>query len=68
MVEIFPYQESWPSEFQILALQLREALGPLALRIDHIGSTSVPGLAAKDIVDIQLMNGNLFLLKKNFRR
>ena len=54
MVEIIPYQESWPSEFQKLAVQLREALGPLALRIDHIGSTSVPGLAAKDIVDIQI--------------
>jgi len=33
---------------------LREALGGLALRIDHIGSTSVPGLAAKPIIDIQV--------------
>ena len=33
---------------------LREALGDLALRIDHIGSTSVPGLAAKDRIDIQV--------------
>lgn len=54
MVEIVIYQESWPQEFQNIALKLRKALGNLALRIDHIGSTSVPGLAAKDVIDIQI--------------
>src|SRR5512136_1849180 len=54
MVEIFPYQENWPSEFQAIAASLRRALGELALRIDHIGSTSVPGLPAKDVIDIQI--------------
>ena len=54
MVEIIPYQESWPSEFQAIAASLRQALGELALRIDHIGSTSVPGLSAKDVIDIQV--------------
>jgi GrpB-like predicted nucleotidyltransferase (UPF0157 family) len=54
MVEIVPYRESWPSEFRAIALALRQGLGPLALRIDHIGSTAVPGLAAKDIIDIQI--------------
>lgn len=54
MINIIPYQNTWPSEFQTIASQLRQALGPLALRIDHIGSTSVPGLAAKDIIDIQV--------------
>src|SRR5512144_1314814 len=54
MVEIVEYKESWPEEFQAIARVLRDALGPLALRIDHIGSTSVPGLAAKDIIDIQV--------------
>ena len=54
MVEIVPYQENWPSEFQVIAANLRRALGELALRIDHIGSTSVPGLSAKDVIDIQV--------------
>lgn len=54
MVEIIPYQVSWPAEFQEIAARLRHALGSLALRIDHIGSTSVPGLGAKDVIDIQV--------------
>ena len=54
MVEIFPYKSSWPSDFRAIAAQLRQGLAELALRIDHIGSTSVPGLAAKDIIDIQI--------------
>jgi GrpB-like predicted nucleotidyltransferase (UPF0157 family) len=54
MIEIVDYQERWPQEFETIARQLREALGSLALRIDHIGSTSVPGLAAKDVIDIQV--------------
>jgi GrpB-like predicted nucleotidyltransferase (UPF0157 family) len=53
-IVIVPYRPSWADEFAALARGLRDALGPLALRIDHIGSTSVPGLAAKDIIDIQV--------------
>ncbi len=45
---------NWPREFAELAARLRRALGALALRIDHIGSTAVPGLAAKDVIDIQI--------------
>jgi GrpB-like predicted nucleotidyltransferase (UPF0157 family) len=58
-IEIVAYQNTWPEEFQILAKNLRQGLGNLALRIDHIGSTSVPGLAAKDIIDIQITVANL---------
>src|SRR5512135_2891242 len=54
MVEIVEYKDGWPGEFQIIAGALRQGLGPLALRIDHIGSTSVPGLAAKDVIDLQI--------------
>ena len=53
-VEIILYQDRWPAEFQAIAADLRRALGELALRIDHIGSTSVPGLPAKDVIDIQI--------------
>ena len=53
-VEIVPYRPGWPAEFLEIARPLRRALGDLALRIDHIGSTSVPDLAAKDVIDIQV--------------
>jgi GrpB-like predicted nucleotidyltransferase (UPF0157 family) len=59
MIEIVPYRASWPDEFKAIAAELRHALGDLALRIDHIGSTSVPGLAAKDRIDIQVTVKNL---------
>lgn len=52
--QIVDYKESWPQEFAQIARHLREGLSDLALRIDHIGSTSVPGLSAKDIIDIQI--------------
>jgi GrpB-like predicted nucleotidyltransferase (UPF0157 family) len=54
MVEIVTYNSSWPAEFREIAARLRQALGSLALRIDHIGSTSVPGLDAKDMIDLQI--------------
>lgn len=54
MIIIVPYNASWPEAFAEVARPLRTALGDLALRIDHIGSTSVPGLAAKDIIDVQV--------------
>lgn len=54
MIEICEYRSSWADDFNQQALTLRSALGPLALRVDHIGSTSVPGLAAKDVIDIQV--------------
>jgi GrpB-like predicted nucleotidyltransferase (UPF0157 family) len=58
-IEIVPYKSSWPVEFHVIGTALRQGLGKLALRIDHIGSTSVPGLAAKDIIDIQITVASL---------
>lgn len=52
--ELVPYRPEWPGEFRVLAEHLRGALGTVALRVDHIGSTSVPGLTAKDRIDIQV--------------
>src|SRR4051812_28739072 len=51
---IVDYTPAWRSEFVELGTCLRRALGEAALRIDHIGSTSVVALAAKPIVDIQI--------------
>jgi GrpB-like predicted nucleotidyltransferase (UPF0157 family) len=51
---IVGYRPEWAEEFEAIARPLREALGELALRIDHIGSTAVPGLAAKDVIDVQV--------------
>lgn len=51
---VAPYDTHWPELFRSLAQPLRAALGPVALRIDHIGSTSVPGLAAKPVIDLQV--------------
>jgi GrpB-like predicted nucleotidyltransferase (UPF0157 family) len=53
-LEIIPYQERWVEEFNILGARLRKIIGDAALRIDHIGSTSVPGLGANDVIDIQI--------------
>jgi GrpB-like predicted nucleotidyltransferase (UPF0157 family) len=54
MIVIVPYDARWPDEFAAIAAPLHAVLGEQALRIDHIGSTSVPGLAAKNIIDVQL--------------
>jgi GrpB-like predicted nucleotidyltransferase (UPF0157 family) len=54
MLEIVPYRDNWPSIFRGIAAKLRQGLGDLAMRIDHIGSTSIPGMAAKDIIDVQV--------------
>ena len=54
VVEIARYDPNWPAEFAAIGAELRAALGDLALRIDHIGSTAVPGLDAKDRIDVQL--------------
>ena len=53
-IQIVRYKSAWPSEFEKIATRLRAGLGHLALRIDHIGSTSVPGLDAKDVIDVQI--------------
>lgn len=58
-IEIRAYDERWPAEFETIARDLRAGLGDLALRVDHIGSTSVPGLAAKDVIDVQVSVADL---------
>ncbi len=54
MIVLVPYRRQWPVEFDTIGRRLRLALGERAVRIDHIGSTAVPDLPAKDIIDIQV--------------
>lgn len=54
MITIADYNPAWPAEFDVIRQTLDDALGSMAVQIDHIGSTSVPGLGAKDIIDIQV--------------
>jgi len=53
-IRVVPYDPDWPMRFEQERARIADALGPVARRIDHIGSTSVPGLAAKPIIDIDL--------------
>jgi len=54
LLTVIPYQESWVDQFREAAATIRGALGNLVLRVDHIGSTAVPGLPAKPVIDIQI--------------
>jgi GrpB-like predicted nucleotidyltransferase (UPF0157 family) len=53
-VAVVEYRPEWPAEFEWLAVRLQDAVGDLALAIDHVGSTSVPDLPAKDCIDVQV--------------
>ena len=49
-----PYHPQWADLFAQEAARLRTVLGETALRVEHIGSTSIPGMAAKAIIDIMV--------------
>jgi len=52
-IDVARYDPAWPEQFRAVASKLTELLGPwLATPVEHIGSTSVPGLAAKPILDM----------------
>ena len=51
-VEIYPYDPNWPNIFDHESVMIKEALGSNCTAIHHVGSTSVPGLAAKPKIDI----------------
>lgn len=54
-VIIEDYDPTWPEAFTRLRERMEQALGSLALRVEHVGSTSVPGLAAKPIIDLTVV-------------
>ena len=54
-VEIVSYDPSWPEIFAALRGRIASVLGPLARRTEHVGSTAVPGLAAKPVIDLDVV-------------
>ena len=49
-----PYRPQWVDEFEEVGRQIRGLVGAAVLRIDHVGSTAIAGLGAKDVIDIQV--------------
>jgi GrpB-like predicted nucleotidyltransferase (UPF0157 family) len=54
-IQLVPYNPNWPSMFSLAAGKVRVALSRRALLIEHVGSTAVPGLSAKPIIDMVLV-------------
>lgn len=54
-IVISAYDPAWPARYADHESRIRGALGSLALAVEHVGSTAVPGLAAKDRIDIDLI-------------
>src|SRR5690349_2356386 len=57
-IRIVDYDSNWPEDFRIQEQRIRGVLGSRAITIEHTGSTSVPGLCAKPIIDIILVVRN----------
>ncbi len=55
VIEIVDYEPAWAEAFAGISRVIKAALGILALRIEHVGSTSVPGLGAKPIIDLDVV-------------
>lgn len=53
-IRIVNYDPCWQGRFQSEAVAIRDALGSVAVSVDHVGSTSVPGLCAKPVIDISV--------------
>ncbi|WP_150462859.1 GrpB family protein [Nesterenkonia ebinurensis] len=54
-VEVVRYDSRWPEAYQVLQQRVRASLGRRVLALDHVGSTAVPGLAAKPVIDLTLI-------------
>ena len=53
-IPLFPYDPAWPRQYAAEERKIRAALGETALVLEHVGSTSIPGISAKPIIDILL--------------
>lgn len=57
-VVVVPYDAQWKQDFETISLELKKVLGNLTMKIEHVGSTSVEGLPAKPIIDIDIVIEN----------
>lgn len=55
IVEIVDYDPGWPATFAALRTRIGQALGDVAVRIEHVGSTAIPGMPAKPIIDLDVV-------------
>ena len=53
-IPLSPYDPAWPAQYEAEAAKIRAALGEGAMVLEHVGSTSIPGISAKPILDILL--------------
>ncbi|KEK23428.1 GrpB family protein [Bacillus gaemokensis] len=67
-IEIMPYNPKWKEEFQKIKQMIEGYIGDLILRIEHVGSTSVEGLAAKPIIDMDVVIDNYAILPDIIQR
>lgn len=58
-IEIADYDPAWPQTFQTIRSKVSSCLHELVSRVEHVGSTAVPGLAAKPIVDMDVLLADL---------
>lgn len=61
-IDVVPYREEWPNDFQNIQQELQEVLSEFFPVIEHFGSTSVPGLSAKPVIDIAVGIPDLSML------
>ncbi len=54
-IEVSDYDPAWPQRYEVLRERIAQALGPRALALEHVGSTAVPQLPAKPVIDIDLI-------------
>ena len=67
-IEIRDYDPGWPAMFEQFAARARAVIGPSVLRVEHVGSTAVPGLAAKPVIDLDVVLAAQSDLPKAIRR
>jgi GrpB-like predicted nucleotidyltransferase (UPF0157 family) len=65
---VVAYRAEWPGQAAKLIALLSDRLRPLAARIEHIGSTPIPGMAAKDVIDLQASTPDLDAVAAGFKQ